>query len=229
MIAVLRLYGIAWKGAVAAVSLIAAASAAAAQHCLLDAPTLSAGQLKVKLACQATAGPQTVPYPEGPLYVGVSLYKGPGAAARSSTRLNDESGALHVAAQEIRRPAASAELTFRLPANLTQTHMLIAVWDQKNTCSNNDPRCGRLGYTLGKVDGDGNPVPVDAWPVPACNVASLQSRGYFTWSETANWGSPAEDEEMMDLARLNDCWIRNAQWPGRGLSYRKWRVAPLPR
>lgn len=219
------------KLALAVAAFVAAVSSASAQHCQLDAPTLAAAQLKVKLNCQPAAGPQTVPYPDGPLFVGVTLYKLPSSAARAITRLNDDAGSapLHVAAQEIRRPEKSAELTFRLPANVTQTHVLVAVWDQKNACENDDRACRRMGHTLGKADGDGNPVPVDAWPAPACNIGSLDSRGYFKWSENAMWGAPSEDEDMMSLARLNDCWIRNAAWPGRGLSYRKWRVAPLPR
>jgi hypothetical protein len=184
----------------------------------------------VKLTCQQTPAGQTVSYPAGQLYVGLSLYKLPANVRQAVAPLKSENneGAYHADAQEIPRPATSVELTFRLPSNLTQTHMLLAVWDQKNECSD-DGRCGALRYTLGKVDRNENPIPVDAWPVPVCNVATLQARGFFAWSQSAEWETPGEDGDMMSLARLNDCWMRDSTWPGRGLSYRQWRVAPLPR
>ncbi len=220
-------------GAIVAAALSALSHSAFAQeHCRLEPPTRAGGQLKIKLTCHDNADAQTVRYPAGPLHVGVSLYKLPGSLGQVIAPFQDEgeSGALHLDAQEIRRPRGSNELTFRMPANVSQTHVLVAVWDQKNSCT---PRtstyCGPSRQTFGKVDRYQQPVPVDAWPIPICDVAALQARGYFKWSATADWGAPSEDEEMMTLARLNDCWMQDPQWPGRGLSYRQWRVAPLPR
>jgi hypothetical protein len=215
-----------------ALSTVPDGASQAQEHCRLEGPpTLAAGQLKVKVTCQANATAQTVRYPAGPLHLGISLYKLDNSLARVVAPLRDDGNgdALHLDAQEFRRPARSAELTFRLPANITQSHILVAIWDQKNPCSEPSARCGSSGHTLGKVDPNELPIPVDVWPRPVCNIASLQARGYFAWSATAEMGAPDADDEMKSLARVNDCWMRDASWPGLGVSLQQWRVAPRPR
>jgi hypothetical protein len=198
----------------------------AEEYCRLERPTINAHQLEVKVTCEAKANAETVRYPVGPLYVGVSLFTLDPGLARAVAPYIDNGEGLDLEAQEIRRPTQSAELSFQIPPNISQTHILVAVWDRKNKCAN----CGSRTHTFGRVDGSGLPIPVDVWPPPICDVAKLRARGYFAWSAGASLGDPEDmTSEMGMLADANDCWMHNAKWPGRGVSYLRWRVAPFPR
>jgi hypothetical protein len=201
----------------------------AQEHCRLQAPALSINQIRLKITCQNGANDQTVPYPAGPLYVGVSLYHLENSAlAKSVAPLTnyDENATLHLMPQEISRPTQSTELTFQRPPNVTQTHILVVVWDQKNSCDQNNDGCP-IGFTLGKVDADELPIPVDAWPKPICDVAKLGRSGFFKWSETGELGGRDVPDQYQTMYLTNDCWKYDASWPGRRVSFRRWRVAPL--
>lgn len=227
-----RWSGHALRGLVAFLGTMALLQSTQAQeHCKLNTPAFATGQVKVKITCQANADAQTAPYPAGTLYIGVSLYKLQADLAGSVAPFRDMGAedAAHLPAQEFPGRTATSELVFRIPANAGQTHILVAVWDVKNACSPpGQEGCPAVGYTLGRVSDEQLPIPVDAWPRPACDVSKLRTQGFFQWSFDAELGMEVPDQ-FETLYRTNDCWTYNQGWPGRGVSFRRWRVAPIPR
>lgn len=223
-----------WRGifacqALATVLVFFGPAAHAQEFCRLEKPAVSGGQISVKISCQAAADERSVRYPAGSLFVGLSLFTLEDAPAGQITTyaLRLEDSPTHLPAQEIKRPATSADVLFKVPPG-KHTHFLVAVWDHKHTCAGKEG-CPSVGYTLGKLDKDDLPVPVDAWPTPACDVAKLKGGGFFAATAKEYLGekpSAVEDKFPVEL-ETNDCWMQNANWPGRGVSYKRWKLAPV--
>lgn len=205
-------------------------AAHAQEFCRLEKPTVSGGQISVRISCQAAADAQSVRYPAGPLFVGASLFtiEDAPAAQVAIHGFRREDPPKHLPAQEIKRPGASADVVFKMPPG-KHTHFLVAVWDSKKTCAPAEPGCPSIGYTLGTVDKDSLPVPVDAWPLPSCDIAKLKGGGFFAVTATEYLGEkPSAVQDRFPVEQeINDCWMQNPSWPGRGVSYKRWRLAPV--
>lgn len=223
-------------------ALFAPQAAEAATFCALTAPTLeTAGgksQLKVAVACSDTATPGTVPYPEGDLYVGASLYKiDQGLEGKIiSTGIYGDADPEHILdlkAIELHNVAGTIPVTFDIANPDQYTHVLIAVWSQKDSCPPDQVTatngCADFGYTLGPADWYGMPIPIDASPRPVCDKEALTANGYFNWvSESGDPTGNTMPEEFSDSFNLNDCW-ENTGDVGLGYSVRRWRVGPIPK
>lgn len=205
----------------------------AQQSCRMEPPAVSAGQIVVKLDCQSgKPDSDRFAYPPGPLFVGLTLFTLASGSATGDAEYSDYDGErarqLHLPAQEI-KTTASSSIAFKFtPAK--HTHFLVAIWDVKTPCKkSSNEECPSLGYTLGRVDAGGLPMPVDVWPAPVCDVAKLGRRGFF--EVTAKEELDATPSEVFQSFRTeyltNDCWTYDSKLPGRGMSLRKWRLAAL--
>jgi hypothetical protein len=207
----------------------------AAEHCFLENPRVivaAEAKLAVTLRCKPTPTENSVRYPVGKLYLGVSLYNVTDDRLRRTTvRLESEwAQGRDILPIEIVRPDSAQEVTFPLGNIQNWTHFQIAVWDQKNECRQDVEvsDCRSSGFTLGAVDDSQLPIPVDAWPRPICNVTQLKANGFFAWVEReGQLGDPEMDDRYRTAYAVNDCWKRFPNRLGLGYSVRRWRVGPL--
>jgi hypothetical protein len=203
----------------------------AQEQCRIEKPAINGSEIKVGLHCQESAEVGTLIYPPGPLYVGVSLYTLEAELAGAEAEIVDDAGTpVDLPAQEIMRPSGATELVFPVAELGGSTHMLVAIWDQKNECpADHGGRCSAFGYTLGATDDLWFPFPVDAWPRPVCDVEKLAAAGFFDWAAgESDINEHAVPARLDTLFRTNFCWTRDPDRPGLGVSIRQWRVAPLP-
>jgi hypothetical protein len=224
--------------------LLNAGEAGAATYCSLGKPTMdkAGGQvhLNVTVTCSDIEHGAAVKYPEGDLYVGATLYtiddpSLSGKVAPFTLKSADSAGAHDLAAVGLHTSPGMTKVTLVVdtPTPASYTHLLVAVWDAKNTCSPGDTTtaygCPGSGYTLGRMDKWEMPIPIDAWPRPICDRKRLIARGYFKWvdqdGDPSGHAIPAELESAFDA---NDCWSLD-DGGGLGFSLRQWRVGPLPK
>jgi hypothetical protein len=215
------------------------ANAKAGQFCTLDAPSVrtEAGHnlLVTSLRCVASEGKQRLAYPEGELFVGATLFRAKDEYKAAQLRYDDESN-IRWAAADGKEPVGleavvshaapgNTEIKFQIPSGRIFTHVLLAVWDKKNECAG-DSSCPKSGYTLGKSDDDGLPVPIDTWPRPVCNKEKLIESGYLTTEGPGDPAGVALNAGGTAAFDLNDCY-RLVPGSGLGYSLRRWRVGPL--
>lgn len=215
---------------------IGAQTATAQEFCSLNNPhivtTANTASMKVSIACSVTSSPTTVRYPNGPLYIGVTLYKVDDQRLRTLVVpiVEDQVEHVYVKPVEFTRPANSQEIEIPLVAVGTNTHILMAVWDKKQNCaaSNQADGCGTAGATFGETDAFLLPIPVDTWPRPVCNIAGLERSGFFNWVETeGDFGGPQVPDRYRSMLNANDCFMRFPNRAGLGYSVRRWRAQPL--
>jgi hypothetical protein len=221
---------LAWAGI--ALSVAFGADLQAQQTCRLGPPAVSAGQVSVPLSCRNGASDAGgVAYPAGTLFAGLTLFTLANASAGEAVYSDFDPGEtshLHLPAQEI-KASGSSSIVFKFTPG-KHTHFLVAVWDRKTACTKSpDNECPSLGYTLGRVDAGQLPMPIDVWPAPVCDVAKLSRRGFFAVTAKEELGAlPSEVFQSFRTEYLtNDCWTYDPKLPGRGMSLRQWRLAPL--
>jgi hypothetical protein len=211
----------------------------AANYCELGPPALNKSdshyRLSVTVKCSQSPSGVAVEYPEGILYVGASLYRlGADLAGKIVPFVTPDSDTqtIDLAPVELHMTPDQAKISFDIDALDDSTHVLIVIWDKKNPCSSDNSdsaECQKFGYTLGRVDEFGMPIPIDTWPRPICHRERLSTDGFFSWVEQA--GDPsghAMPEGLEDDYSLNDCWSL-IETKGLGFSVRRWRVGPLPK
>jgi len=223
---------------VIAATLVATLPTRAQENCRLDNPQVvreqGGAQLKVRITCQPARAPGTLRYPAGKLYLGVTLYSVEDPRLRGAVvPIVERSGHLtptYVAPVEFTRPGASQALTLPLGDLGANTHILVAVWDKRNACSDpNSAACRVARATLGRTDSFGMPIPIDTWPRPVCDVERLTRNGFFNWVDTDGVIAPDVPDEVSIALQTNDCWMRQRDGLGLGYSVRQWRAQPLSR
>lgn len=217
------------------IALCTCRAASAGQFCILETPSLqtTAGGIDVVVTvkCSAAAGDSALPYPDGTLYVGATVFRAdPGLKGKTlpfdSWKDDERMQPTHLPAVEVRAVSGPIKATFHLPQIGANTHISIAVWDQKNACKGQSD-CPEIGYTLGRADDDGMPIPIDTWPRPVCRKAKLIASGYLTSSGPVDpSGHVLEGSAARDFLS-NDCY-RLVKSDGLGYSLRRWRIGPLP-
>ena len=215
---------------------------AAAEHrneCYLRSPSLihteGAMTIRVTLACEETSSDLAIPYPEGPLYIGIDLYNIRDLRLQRSTLLVGDLDVDYdilapIAPVTLNKLNKTQDIDIKLGDAKGATHFMLAVWDKRRACRRDDHYdCKIVKYVYGDVDGFGFPVPVDVLPRPVCDVQTLERKGFFKWVATE--GDPAgvamPDEYGASFAD-NDCFTRLKHRLGLGYSVRRWRVEPLP-
>ncbi len=213
--------------------IVSVGSAHATTSCALGPARLQETRLILPVTCGPAA--RAVPYPDGPLHIGATLYRMPsGLRGRVAPLPSAElapGDTLHLPSITFTAGPALRELSFDAAGATGFTHLLVAIWDQKNVCEadgNSESGCSRFQYSLGRVDAAEFPIPVDAWPRPICDKQGLQAAGFFRWVERegdpAGMAAPSPFDRMFTL---NDCYAATGP-VGLGFSVRRWRVAPLP-
>ena len=203
----------------------------ASPFCSLGAPKFQADDFSVPIQCGEAKALGALPYPAGPLYVGATLYKLPKALRDKVSPLSDSEDvqSFDLPMQAFDK-AGSTAVKFNLHGLSGYTHALVVVWDQKNTCENEydaNSGCARFHYSLGRVDDQSFPIPIDAWPRPVCDKERLKQAGFFKW--TKEDGDPSgltAPRYLENFFLLNDCFTDTGDL-GLGYSVRRWRVGPL--
>jgi hypothetical protein len=222
----------------AIILLLMGGSGWAESYCELGAPIIRKDgdhyRLKVAVTCSQTRKGLAVEYPDGSLYVGASLYRVDAGLAGKIVPFTTPGSETDVDLMpaELHLTQGRTEVEFEIDSLADSTHLLIAVWDQKNPCSSDaaaSDRCQTFGYTLGATDDFGMPIPIDAWPRPVCHRESLIADGFFSWvKEGGDPSGHAMPDEFTDDYALNDCWsLVDAK--GLGFSVRQWRIGPIPK
>lgn len=206
---------------------------AQALDCKLDIATEETTEFTVRVICGNDLA-NAVSYPAGKLYLGMSLYA-PSISVPSERKLElkttDRGGALDLLPIEFEAAAGVQEFLFDTSERDGQTHFLAAVWDQRNGCTGlSSKRCDEFGFTLGRKDADGLPLPIDALPRPICDIDALEKTGLFKMIQRGEAYFDIQNvlpDEITTLLSANDCWSFERSRPGLGFSVRRWRVAPF--
>ncbi len=207
----------------------------ASQSCRLMPPTATQGLqgtgFTVAVQCAAAEG--AVPYPDA-VFIGATMFReAPDLKGKivpfDSLADGDSVPHTDLPPQEWHRGAQRVSFTFAMAAGDPATHVSIVVWDKKTMCAG-QPDCPPIGYTLGRVDDDGLPFPVDAWPHPFCDRQALEQIGYLTKDGPGDPAGVALSDEFAQRFQTNDCYrLDPAASPvGLGYSVRRWRLGPVP-
>jgi hypothetical protein len=214
--------------------------AQAGQFCTLNAPSMrsEAGhdRLVTSLTCVGSAAKNELPYPEGELFVGATLFRASEKFKDTLLRY-DSRQPMEWAATDGKEPVdleaivthaalGNTEIAFQIPSGRAFTHVQLAVWDKKNTCDG-DSDCPKSGYTLGRFDENRLPIPIDTWPRPVCSKTKLIESGYLTKEGPGDPAGVALTSGDTAAFDLNDCY-RLVSGADLGYSLRRWRVGPLP-
>jgi hypothetical protein len=215
--------------------------AKAGQFCTLNGPTLRSeaghNRLVTSLTCVGSVDKNELPYPDGELFVGATLFRASENYKATPLRYDSWKAPMEWAATDGREPVdleavvthaapGKTEIAFLIPSGRAFTHVQLAVWDKKNACAG-DTGCPKSGYTLGRSDEDGLPIPIDTWPRPVCNKTKLIESGYLTNEGPGDPAGVALTSGDTAAFDLNDCY-RLVSGAGLGYSLRRWRVGPLP-
>jgi hypothetical protein len=205
-----------------------------AHECRLIEGRSTPGTIALEVTC-GDGHPDAVDYGDGMLYLGVSLYdvhQSEPELLRYNLRHRDFGDALDLDPVEFKPKEGVSSFSFDYDKSGGQTHFLAAVWDRKDMCSTGGQgRCDSHGFTLGRVDSDELPLPVDAYPRPFCDIETMDEAGFFDKVRSGEIEFDINNQlppELSDLFYANDCWSNDPDRLGLGYSVWTWRVAPVP-
>lgn len=218
----------AWRVLALLFAILGSWAAAAEADCRLDQPRFvgegTEARVVVSLDCVEGAQSGYARYPDGPLYVGMSIFALPDTVGEASAVAMGEE--YNVEAVEIASVNNDAEAVLLIgPLDPALTHYVIAVWAEVTECAFiAADRC------FGPFDDLLYPVPVDTWPQPVCDRQALRDIGYFDYTsdpgvDPSGFQAPAAVQEAFYSA---DCFREAQSDFGLGLSLKSWRLAPLP-
>jgi hypothetical protein len=185
--------------------------------------TPDATQVKVTLDCAEDRREGDLTYPNGQLYLGMSLFEVPGE--EGPVHVKSGGGREHfVTPIVVEFGAGDRTASLRIaPMPSGATHYVIALWAETSECVE-----AAADVCFGPFDRDLFPIPLDTYPRPDCDIEVLADSGYFSWAESGDPSGYQAEEPIKSLFNEVDCYRGFQSEFGLGVSLKSWKLAPLP-